>query len=77
MLKPIYVHNGHNFINLYDLSYRNDFQEEKVTAKKTTPTAQQLRSVPEVDVLLTPVKDESAGEVTLRTHRSRAGKFTL
>jgi len=62
---------------LYDLSYRNDFQEEKVTAKKTTPTAQQLQSVPEVNVLLTPVKDESAGEVTVRPQRSRAGKFRL
>ena len=77
MYKPIYVHNHHSFINFFDLSYRNDFQEEKVTAKKTTPTAQQLQSVPEVDALLTLVKDESAGEVTLRPQRSRAGKFTL
>ena len=60
------------------MCYRIDFQEEKVTAKKTTPTAQQLQSVPEVNVLLIPVnKDESAGEVTLRPQRSRAGKFTL
>ena len=75
MLKPIYVHNGHSFINLYDLCYRNHFQEEKVTAMQTTPTAQQPQSVPEVNVLLTPVKDESAGEVTVRPQRSRAGKF--
>lgn len=57
------------------LCYRNDFPEEKVTAKKTTPTAHPLKSVPEVAVLLTPVKDENAGKVTVRPNRSRAGKL--
>ena len=57
------------------LCYRNDFPEEKGTAKKTTPTAHPLQSVPEVAVLLTPVKDENAREVTVRPSRSRAGKF--
>ena len=57
------------------LLHRNDFQEEKVTAKKTTPTAHPLQSVSEVEVMLTPVKDESAGEVTIPLQRSRAGKF--
>ena len=57
------------------LCYRNDFPEEKVTAKKTTPTAHPLQSVPEVAVLLMPVKDENAGKVTVRPSRSRAGKL--
>ena len=57
------------------LCYRNDFPEEKVTAKKTTPTAHPLQSVPEVAIMLTPVKDENAGKVTVRPNRSRAGKL--
>ena len=57
------------------LCYRNDFPEEKVTAEKTTPTAYPLQSVPEVAIMLTPVKDENAGEVTVRPNRSRAGKL--
>lgn len=57
------------------LCYRNDCSEEKVTAKKTTPTAQPLQSVPEVTIMLTPVKDENAGEVTVRPSRRRAGKL--
>ena len=59
------------------LCYRNDFPEEKVTAKKTTPTAHSLQSVSEVEVMLTPVKDETAGEVAVRSNRSRASKFWI
>ena len=58
------------------MNYRNEFQAEKISAKKTTglvSTTQLLQPVPEMEVLLK-LDHESAGEVTATTQRSRASK---